>query len=229
MPKLVLAASLLVALILAACGGSTSAPSQPAVSAPPVSQAPSSPEPSSAPTPAPTADPTPAPTPRPTSVAFSRAERYLIDGILRGESDCSPVRAGLPDRAVAGIDCDLVGSPAARVGYYLFENDADMLDAYIARMRAEGVALDSGDCREGEGESAFIPWGDEGIAPDRTGCFINDAGYANYRITLGGPHVYIGLLGRTADIRALEDWAWFGSTDTPGNPTLWYQSVEFRP
>ena len=165
MHKLVLAASLVAALVLAACGSATPPPSQAVVSPPPASPAPSiptdpaTPEPADptaeppvatpAPTPKPTAKPTPKPTPRPTAPSFNRAERYLIDGIMRGESDCSPVRSKLPARAIAGIDCDLVGSPVARVGYYLFRNEADLLDAYLARMEAEGIALESGGCLEG--------------------------------------------------------------------------------
>jgi hypothetical protein len=236
MPKLVLAASLLVALVLAACGASTPTPSQPAASAPPVSPAPSvpadvsSPGPSGQPaaTPAATADPTAQPTPRP--VAFSKAERYLIDGIMRGESDCSPVRGGnLPGEAIAGIDCDLIGSPVARAGYYLFANTDDLLDAYMARISVENLILDSGACAPGEGEGAYIPWADNETAPDRQACYVNDQGYGNYRATLSGFRVYVGLLGRTADMKSLEDWAWFGNQDTPGSPTLWQQSFVYRP
>jgi hypothetical protein len=142
---------------------------------------------------------------------------------MRGESDCSPVRgADLPGRAIAGIDCDLVGSPAARMGFYLFKNDHDMLDAYMARVSAENLVVDSGACVPGEGEGAYIPAGD-GFAPDRHACYVNDQGYGNYRATLSGAHVYIGLLGRTKDMRGLEDWAWLGNEDTPGGPTLWQQ------
>jgi hypothetical protein len=180
-------------------------------------------------TPAPTARPTAKPTPRPTAPTFSRAERYLIEGIMRGESDCSPVRSGLPARAIAGIDCDLVGSPAARMGYYLFKNEADMLDAYLARMDAEGITLESGGCIDGEGEGTYIPWAGDDIAPYRQGCFVNDEGYGNLRLTLPGPHVYVGLLGRTADMRSLGDWAWFGNEDVPGYPTLWQQDFVYRP
>jgi hypothetical protein len=244
MNKLVLAASLVAALILAACGASTPTPSQtpaspvpsqPTVSAPPASPSPSTPadpatpEPTAKPpaTPAPTVKPTPKPTPKP--VAFNRAERYLIDGIMRGEGECKPVRTGLPARAIAGIDCDLDATPVARMGYYLFKSDADMLAAYLGRMRAEGIALESGGCLEGEGESAYIPWAGDDIAPYRQGCYVNDDGYGNFRATLPGFHVYVGLLGRTAQVRPLEDWAWFGNEDVPGNPTLWQQSFVYRP
>lgn len=225
MPKPVLAASILVALVLAACGGSTAAPSQAAVtpSASPASPAPSdSPEPSASPTSAPTASPTQA--------AFSRAEQYLIDGIMRGESDCSPVRGGdLPGSAVAGIDCVVVGSPVARAGYYLFGNQDDLLDAYMARISEEGLVVDSGACAPGEGESAYIPYAENETAPDRHACFVNAEGYGNYRATLPGFNVYVGLLGRTADMQSLVDWAWFGNQDTPGNPTLWQQSFVYQP
>jgi hypothetical protein len=231
MPKLVLAASLFAALVLAACGASAPAPSQLA-SAPPVSPAPSVPADVATPEPsgAPTAEPTPKPTPRPTQVVFSRAERYLIDGIMRGEGDCSPVRGGdLPGQAIAGIDCKLVGSPVARAGYYLFANDDDLLDAYMARVSVEGLIVDSGACAPGEGESAYIPYAENETAPDRHACYVNDEGYGNYRATLPGFHVYVGLLGRSADMQALQDWAWLGNQDTPGNPTLWHQSSEYRP
>jgi len=240
MPKLVLAASLMAAILLAACGPATPPPSQAVVSPPPASPVPSVPTDPSTPQPAPptaespavtpdpTAKPTLKPTPRPTEPTLSRAERYLVDGIMRGEGDCSPVRSGLPARAIAGIDCDLVGSPVARMGYYLFKNEGDLLDAYLARMEAEGIALESGRCLEGEGEGAYIPWGDDGFAPYRQGCFVNSEGYGNYRATLPGANVYVGLLGRTADTRSLDDWAWFGNQDVPGIPTLWQQDFAYR-
>lgn len=52
------------------------------------------------------------------------------------------------------------------------------------------------------------------------GCFINDQGYANYRVTTG-MGVYIGILGRNDDMGALADFAFLGSQDTPAFPTLW--------
>jgi hypothetical protein len=241
--KLVFAASLMAALVLAACGAPTPAPSQPSVSAPPsspVQPAPDSPAPSTpadpatpvptdppVATPAPTVKPTTKPTTKPT---FTRAERYLVDGIMRGEGECHPVRGNaLPGLAIAGIDCDLVGSPVARAGYYLFKNDEDMLDAYMARVTVENLVVDSGACAPGEGEGAYIPYGDDEFAPDRHACYVNDQGYGNYRATLSGTHVYVGLLGRSSSMRALEDWAWFGSQDVPGNPTLWSQSFVYKP
>ncbi len=238
MPRLILAASLVAAFVLAACGAPTPPPSQPAVVVPPsASPVPSeppvvTPAPTVRATPEPTVRPMPKPTPRPTAPSFNRAERYLIDGIMRGEGDCSPVRArALPGDAIAGIDCDLIGSPVARAGYYLFENEADLLDAYFARMRAEGIVPESGDgCFKVGGESGYIPWDpNDGMAPYRHGCFVNDQGYGNYRVTLPGANVYIGLLGRTEEMRSLEEWAFFGNVDTPGFPTLWQQSSVYQP
>jgi hypothetical protein len=86
-------------------------------------------------------------------------------------------------------------------------------------MDAEGVERDHGGCIDGEGEGAYVPY--EGQSPDRDGCFVNAEGYANYRATISGNHVYIGILGRSADMRALDDFAWLGNQDTPGTPTLW--------
>jgi hypothetical protein len=147
-------------------------------------------------------------------------ERYLLDGIRRGAADCTPaIVDALPPKAIAGVECGSDDPAVARLGFYLFENDADMLEAYTRRLAAEGVVLDAGPCENGEGEGAYTPG--EGLVPSRNGCFINDAGIANYRATMPGSHVYIGILGRSGDVRALESFAWVGNQDTPGSPTLW--------
>jgi hypothetical protein len=140
---------------------------------------------------------------------------------MRGVIGCDPVRRDLPPKAIAGIDCSSDDPGVARVGFYLFASEADMLDAYVARMTVEGVRLDSGNCRDGEHEGAYIPGPEDEFVAYRGGCFINDEGFANYRATLGGSHVYIGVLGRTDDMPYLEDFAWRGNQDTPGTPTLW--------
>lgn len=246
MNKLVLATALVATLILAACGSSapvpnpssvpSAAPSQGAVSPTPVPSPTLQPSPSAeptatpVPTPAPSAKPTSKPTPKPTPVAFTRAEKYLIDGIMRGESDCSPVRGddALPGAAIAGVVCDLVGTPVSQMGFYLFKNDADMLDVYMARVSVENLVVDSGACAPGEGEGAYIAYGEDEFAPARNACFVNDQGYGNYRATLSGEHVYFGLLGRTKAMRTLADWAWLGNEDVPGRPTLWQQDHVFK-
>ncbi len=226
-----LAASLVAAIALAGC---SSGPVQPVPSpsgdagVPPASPGlPSSPGPSVAPPPsqpAPTAQP-PAPVttpkPKPVKPTFNEDETYLLAGILRGAKDCVPVRDDLPARSRAGIECASDDRAVARIGFYLYDRDEDMIAAYIARMKREGVPLDSGDeCRIREGEGAYVPWEPGEIAPMRAGCFINDQGYANYRVTTGSG-VYIGILGRNDDMGALADFAFLGSTDTPAFPTLW--------
>ena len=231
MSKLILTASLLAVLAIAACSPAAGAPSaSPSVlspSVPPIAAPPTS-DPSDAPTTPEPADPaTPAPTPTdppekpdPAIVEFTPDEMYLVEGIQRGVSDCEPVRDELPKDAVAGIEC--LGNDwfVARVGYYLFENDEEMLDHYVTRMQAEGVTLNEGSCFDGEGEGAYIP-GDEEVT-SRQGCFITAQGVANYRVTLPGAHVYIGIVGHNIDTVDLEDFAWLGNQDVPGNPTLWF-------
>jgi hypothetical protein len=224
MSRFVLVAALAAAVMLAACGSAAVAPTpsglpaSPVPTASPSVPAPATPEPTI--TPGPTTAPTPA-RPSPVLGDFSAGERYLYDGVRRGAIDCEPAAGSdeLPAKAIAGLECWSDDPAVARVGFYLFSTDADMLAAYTARMTAEGIALDSGSCRDGEGEMSYAPG--EGPTADRNGCFINDEGYANYRLTMSGSHVYIGILGRSADMIALEDFAWRGSVDTPGAPTLW--------
>jgi len=157
--------------------------------------------------------------PDPAIVEFTPDEMYLVEGIERGVSDCEPVRDKLPKDAVAGIECLGKDWFVARVGYYLFENDEQMLDHYFARMEAEGVTRDTGSCFDGEGEGAYIP-GPEEVA-SRQGCFITAEGVANYRLTLPGAHVYIGIVGHNIDTVELQDFAFLGNRDTPSSPTLW--------
>jgi hypothetical protein len=225
MPRLFLAVSIL-AVVLTACGTPATGPSaQPSHA--PASFAPATPGPvaSPGPTPVPTPSETPTPTatpkPTPLPVALDADERYLLDGVHRGATDCQPVRDELPPKAAAGIECESDDPAVARIGFYLFASDKAMLDAYFARMDAEDVERDKGGCIDGEGEGSYIPY--EGPSPDRDGCFVNAEGYANYRATISGTHLYIGILGRSADMRALADFAWRGNQDTPGNPTLWIQ------
>jgi hypothetical protein len=233
MSKLILTASLLAVLAIAACSPAASGPSAvpsvpPSPSTPPSMEPPASDPPVvPAPTPAPTDAPTrPAPDPTdppdkpdPAIVEFTDGEIYLSDGILRGVMDCEPVRNELPKDAVAGIECIGDDPAVARVGYYLFENDDEMLDHYFARLAKEGVERDMGDCYNNEGEGAYIP-GEEEVA-SRYGCFITAEGVANYRMTLPGAHVYIGIVGRDGNPGELLDFAFLGNRDTPSFPTLW--------
>jgi hypothetical protein len=236
--SLVMAASLVALVALAACSASPiTQPASPSA-APVVVVIPSpsptiTPPPSVTPppaTPAPTKAPVIAtprpPTPRPTQPGLTAAEQNLLDGVQRGTKNCQSAGDSdeLPGNALAGIECDSTDPAVARVGFYIFANDDDMIDAYLTRMRAEGIELDSGSCNDGEAEGAYLP--DEGFALDRAGCFVNDEGFANYRYTSTGKHVYIGILGRSADMLALETFAWKGSLDTPGIPTLWNGGID---
>jgi hypothetical protein len=227
--RLLLAVST-VAVVLLACAtppAPTPSPSDPAFVPSPTPAAPSdvpspsaSPEPSLTPTEPPVV--TPAPSPRPQKPTLNASERYLRDGILRGAVDCAPVRDDLPRRSVGGIECASDDAKVARIGFYLFVNDDDMLEAYFDRMGREGIPANSGDgCWATEGESEYIPSGEDAAGPDRHGCFVNDAGNANYRLTMSGAHVYIGILGRTSDLRSLDAFAFLGNHDTPSYPTLW--------
>lgn len=219
MPRLVLTFAILL-LLLGACGPTaivpspqpTQAPASP--STPPQGSAPpASPEPTT-PSPAPTVEPA-----SPTPLAFTPEEQRLLDGIRRNAVDCVPLRDDLPAGAVGGIECASDDPAVARIGFFSFPDDATMLAAYFARMQAEGIEQDSGGCNDAEGESAYIPG--EGLLADRNGCFVNAEGFGNYRATISGSHVYIGVLGRTADLGDLVDFAWRGNQDVPGNPTLW--------
>jgi catechol 2,3-dioxygenase-like lactoylglutathione lyase family enzyme len=227
-------AGLLIAVIaVSACSANTTS----ARTSPPAPPAGPSAAPSAAPspTPVPSVPPppaTPAPTqqpdvatPRPTAQGFSDDEQHLLDGVQRGTENCRPARGDkLPDGAVAGIECDSAGPAVARIGFYVFADDQTMVDAYLARMQAEGVKVESGTCNDGESEHAYVP--DEEFAQDRAGCFLNDEGFANYRYTITGNHVYVGILGRSADMAALESFAWKGNQDTPGMPTLWFGGID---
>jgi len=162
MPKIVLAASLVAAFALAACGSPASSPvgqvppSPTAPASPSMQPLPSevpvaTPGPSADPTAAPTPKPTAKPTPKPTPIVPNAREKYLIAGVRRGAIDCEPVRADLPLRAIAGIECRADDRAIARVGFYLFKSDKDTLNVYLQRMTAEGVELETGGCIAGEG------------------------------------------------------------------------------
>jgi hypothetical protein len=234
MSKLVLTASLLAVLAIAACSPAAAAPSvvppipsspsAPPSAEPPPSDAPETPAPTPTPTPParPAPDPTDPPeTPDPAILEFTADEMYLVDGIRRGAAmDCEPVRSDLPKKAIAGVEC--IGGEwfVARLGFYLFENDKEMLEHYTARMQAEGVTLDHGSCFDGEGDGQYIP-GDEEVM-SRNGCFITAEGVANYRLLLPGAHVYVGIVGHNIDSVELADFAFLGGTqDTPSFPTIW--------
>jgi hypothetical protein len=150
---------------------------------------------------------------------FSEAQGQLF-GSIRADAQvgCAPRTDNLPPKATDGIDCTVGSNLVNRVGVYRFATPGDALAAYIARMASYGVALRSGDCLAGKaGDVSWTP----GDGPEeggdslwRTGCFIDENGKANVRLTCGtsptgdpGPGRYIGILGASNKIRPLLDWA----------------------
>jgi len=76
-----------------------------------------------------------------------------------------------------------------------------------------GVNPRTGDCLAGiPGDSSwpkYLPDEDEdlGYRAERSGCFLDQRGIANVRLTCYGS-LYVGILGKNADIAGLYKWAW---------------------
>jgi hypothetical protein len=223
-------ASVAMGLLIAACSTSTPAPTTApsdavtdrspvpsalpeATATAPVPSAPPRVVPPSAP---PTATPSPSPAP-----SFTSAERRLLDA-LRADTrvGCAPRRADLPEHAVAGVECRIGSALVDRVGVYGFDsftnpNAGSALDAYVARLSAAGVTLTTGDCRAGTtGDRAWpaniddaIDGESDGYRAERSGCFLDENGIANVRLTCYGD-LYIGVLGTNRQIADLYAWAW---------------------
>lgn len=195
-------------------------------SAAPTAAPPASPAPVATPaaTPAPSQSPaTPAPDP-----AFTPEEAALL-AQLRPDArqDCTPRRRDLPKDAVAGVECRPDDALVARVGIYRFEAANEWVSArnvaaytYMTRMAEAGVDVNAGDCdRDVPGERPWGPDGDGGdlsdptlfnwenaiLSPDRIGCFGDENGTANVRLTCGDG-TYVGVLGRRGDLSELSDW-----------------------
>jgi hypothetical protein len=220
----------LIPLLLVACAtspgpvgspvttpGPTIAPIQSATPAGPSA----TPVPSVAATPAPSVEP---PTPSQTPFDYLAAEQRLLDA-LRADAriGCAPRRSGLPDHAIAGIECQIGSALVDRVGVYGFDGSLDAngnevgtaLQAYLARLDAAGIKPRSGDCAAGTAGDRAWPTnvGDVGEAgggslrAERSGCFRDGTGIANVRLTCYDD-IYIGVLGTGRDIAPLYAWAW---------------------
>jgi hypothetical protein len=153
---------------------------------------------------------------------FTAVEADLIAG-LRSDAavDCAPRRKDLPVRATAGVECRLNRDPVARFGAYRFRDARDAALTYFERLALNDVEPASGDCSAGtSGDSPWMPGdGTTGSAADRvafgdsdrwvvgrSGCFLDEDGTANVRLTCGS--TYIGILGRSGDLATLDEWAW---------------------
>ena len=140
--------------------------------------------------------------------AFSADEAALVAG-LRADAavDCVPRRTGLPARAIAGIECRVNGALVTRVGAFRFLDARDAVTTYLERLASYHVAPATGDCLAGtSGDVAWMP-GDGATGPrvvGRSGCFLDENGTANVRATCGS--MYVGVLGRDADLAALDRW-----------------------
>jgi len=210
------AATLVAVLALAAGCGSSPAPtpSTPAPSAVP-SASPATPSAVPSTPPDPTPGPSTAPTPVPT---LSTGEAALLP-FLRANArvNCQPRRIDLPPRITVGVECLPTDALVERVGIYGFgtagSDPEPARDTYLERMAAAGVAPGSGDCAKGTPGDASWPAtlpdvGDDGkLNPNRAGCFLDENGIANVRVTCYGPY-YVGVLGRTKELAALVAWAW---------------------
>jgi hypothetical protein len=157
--------------------------------------------------------------------------------------DCRPRRSDLPDLALFGAECFPSHDLVARVGIYGFDDRQAAAAAYVERMSSAGVEPYTGSCVEGiPGDEGWANEGGHGaridetnamvvdgqvIGLNRAGCFHGEDGTANWRATCWpGPTdgVYVGVLGRTQDIGALQEWAWDYPDDieaaSPGPPGI---------
>ena len=153
---------------------------------------------------------------------YTEGEAKLLNGLrpdVRGR--CAPRRDGLPATAVAGVTCLVRTGDVDEVGAYLFARAEDLQATYLDRMAEAGIKRGSGSCPGSAGEMAYVPEAPGTIGPYRIGCFLNEFGNANLRLTVPDSLVYIGVLGSGRDIRAIWSWAWDGNQDQPGSPTVW--------
>lgn len=224
----------LATLLLVGCAAAPAATTSPPPSASPsVTPLPlpsSTASPSPAPTPPSTEPPTAMATPTanpskpagPTGTPFTltTGEQFMLDTYF-GVGDCSPMRAELPRNVNEAIECVVDDGLVDRVGLYGEElaprEGPEDEGLYVDRMAEYGIALQSGDCAAGiPGDSSWLP-----IDPPsaeaffRIGCFVNENNHANVRLTCPiplpfdvtpTPHLYIGVLGQTADVAALYEW-----------------------
>ena len=159
----------------------------------------------------------------------SRASRHRARPV--GSIACAPRRTDLPALAIAGVECKVGSSLVERVGAYRFRDARDAATTYLARLAAYHVAPTTGGCQAGtEGDAAWMPGdrtsGAERVTIDgsgpwvtgRSGCFLDENGTANVRLTCGS--TYLGVLGSAADLAALYHWAWSAPGGTPraGDP-----------
>jgi hypothetical protein len=236
------------ALLLVGCGAAPAATTSPPPSPSPSVMPPPSPSPTVLPSPVTTQSPPPPPTataaptaqpaktarPTPSPLTLTDGEQWLMNSYF-GVGDCSPKRSDLPQYTYAAMECVVADGLVDRVGLYLTDRSDFARDLYVERMTQYDVALESGDCASGvPGDSAWDlrPGWDPLVSYNRIGCFVNENDHANVRVTCQpntgegdmtpSPGMYLGVLGSTADVAALYDWAW-GSAEFREYVTTWYE------
>ncbi len=99
------------------------------------------------------------------------------------------------------------------VGNYGFRSQEAALKTYIEQSRAKtGSGCEAGIVPPASPATRPDPGdGEAGDVPFRIGCYRDDQGRANIRLTCWGGDrggIYIGIVGTNSDLAALERWAW---------------------
>jgi len=152
---------------------------------------------------------------------LSRDEAALIAGLRPDAAiDCRPRRTRLPARSTAGVECHVSAAVVTRIGLYRFPTQRDAVMTYLERLASYGVRPRTGDCLgRTEGDRAWMAGdGTQGPAADRVtaagspplvtgriGCFHDENGTANVRVTCGT--ISVGILARDDDLADVERWA----------------------
>jgi hypothetical protein len=162
---------------------------------------------------------------------FTAVEAALVSALRKdAASGCAPRRVKLPPRATAGVECRVNGAVVTRVGAYHFGDQRDAATTYLERLASYAVKAGTGDCPAGKSGDAAWMAGDRKAGPatdriyvggtgpwvvGRTGCFLDENGTANVRLTCGT--TYVGILGRDADLADLDRFA-LASASGPTKP-----------
>lgn len=171
--------------------------------------------------------------PSPSPVEPTPPEMALLSGArLDLQGRCAPLRTELVATALAGVACTPSDPAIAQVRLYLFEDQQALLDAYLARLAAQGIVPRTGDgnCEVGRpSEGSYIP-GDSGptLSPERNSCFVDVAAAVHYTVTL--PPFGLAMVdGSGGDAETVRRFAWLGNQDTPGGPTIWSSGGPMSP
>ena len=157
---------------------------------------------------------------------FTAVEASLVSALRTDAAiGCAPRRVDLPKRALAGVECRVNGAVVTRVGAYHFGDARDAATTYLERLASSDVKPAAGDCPGGKSGDAAWMAGDRKAGKDsdrvyvgdtgpwvvgRIGCFLDENGTANVRLTCGT--TYVGILGRDADLADLDRFALASAT-----------------